>query len=134
MAINLRRRHPLTTNPNVSIGIAFPLDEINMFKGTKTIKDQLKSNFLNLLLTEPGERVMEPNFGIGLKKLLFESNISEDNLNETINNQTQRFIPQITLIRVDTRFNPDEHLLSIKLDYKFNFDSTVDSIQLNFLE
>jgi len=134
MAISLTKVHPLTANPNISIGVAFPLDEINIFKGTRTVRDQLKSNFLNLLLTEPGERVNEPNFGIGLKKLLFEPDINEDVLSETINNQTQRFIPQITLMRVNTQFNPNEHLLSIKIDYKFNLDNTIDSIQLNFLE
>ena len=80
MANNLKRKHPTSLTQNTTIGVAFPLDEVNMFKGTKTETEQLKSNFLNLLLTEPGERVMEPNFGIGLKKLLFESSVDEDSL------------------------------------------------------
>ena len=64
MARNLTRKHIHDLNQNLTIGVAFPLDEINMFKGTKTIKDQLKSNLLNLLLTDPGERVMQPKFGV----------------------------------------------------------------------
>jgi len=67
-----RRISPLDINKNVTIGVAFPLDEVNMFKGTTTVKEQVKSNLINLLLTERGERVNEPNFGVGLKKLLFE--------------------------------------------------------------
>ena len=50
-----RRINPLDLNKNVKIGVAFPLDETNMFSGTETIKEQLKANLLNLLLTYPGE-------------------------------------------------------------------------------
>ena len=67
-----RRISPLDINKNVSIGVAFPLDDTNMFKGTQTLKEQVKANLINLLLTQPGERVNEPNFGVGLKHLLFE--------------------------------------------------------------
>ena len=70
-----RRISPLDINNNVSIGVAFPLDDTNMFKGTQTLKDQVKSNLINVLLTQQGERVMEPDFGVGLKHLLFEQNI-----------------------------------------------------------
>ena len=134
MATNLTRKHVFDLNQNLTIGVAFPLDEINMFKGTRTIKDQLKSNLLNLLLTDPGERVMQPEFGVGLKKLLFESKIDTQGLNEAIHNQIQRFVPQIDLINSSLNFNPDNHRLSIKIDYKFKLDNESDSIQLNFLE
>ena len=65
-----RRINPLDINRNVTIGVAFPLDEVNIFKGTETFKEQVKSNLINVLLTEKGERVNEPNFGVGLKILI----------------------------------------------------------------
>ena len=133
MAINPTRINPLDANGNVSIGVAFPLDEQNMFKGTRTIKDQLKSNLLNLLLTEPGERVMEPRFGVGLKKLLFENDINTDVLQGTIRNQIQIYTPQISLLGVRVEPDIDKHMLYIKLDYTYIIDNSVDSIQLNFL-
>lgn len=34
--------------------------------------DQIKADMLQLLLTEPGERVMEPSFGTPLNRLIFE--------------------------------------------------------------
>jgi len=37
-----------------------------------TIKDTVQQNLTNLLLTIPGERAMDPDFGVGLKKYLFE--------------------------------------------------------------
>ena len=69
-----RRIRPLDINKNVTIGVAFPLNDVNMFKGTQTIKEQVKSNLINLLLTEPGERINELSFGVGLKNLLLEQN------------------------------------------------------------
>jgi len=82
-----RRINPLDLNKNVKIGVAFPLDEENMFSGTETIIEQIKANLLNLLLTYPGERVNLPNYGVGLKNLLFEQNIDLESLKETIQNQ-----------------------------------------------
>ena len=45
-----RNISPLDINKNVSIGVAFPLDSTNMFKGTQTVKEQIKSNLLYILL------------------------------------------------------------------------------------
>ena len=44
----MARLNLLDLNNNITIGVAFPLDEVNMFKGTRTINEQLKSNLLNL--------------------------------------------------------------------------------------
>jgi len=41
---------------------------------TQTGINQIKSDLLTLLLTEPGERVMLPNFGTPLKRFVFEPN------------------------------------------------------------
>ena len=35
------------------------------------ISENIKQNFKNLILTVPGERVMLPDFGVGLKQYLF---------------------------------------------------------------
>mgnify|MGYP003640493941 CR=1 FL=1 len=126
----IKRKNPLDFNKNVTIGVAFPLDSKNMFKGTPTTKEQVKNNLLNLLLTQKGERINHPNFGIGLQDLLFEQNINEDVLHEEIYNQIQFYIPEITLVNHSIDFNPDEHTLTIKLVYQFNLDSTQDAISI----
>ena len=43
-----RRINPLDLNKNIKIGVAFPLDEENMFSGTETFIEQVKHNLLNL--------------------------------------------------------------------------------------
>ena len=127
-----RRINPLDINQDVTIGVRFPLNNVNMFKGTQTFKEQVKSNLLNLLLTEPGERVNEPNFGVGLKKLLFEPNLNVEILKEKINTQIEFYIPVITLSDVIFNQLEDEYKLFIVISYSFNLDGSKDAIQLNF--
>ena len=124
----LKRKNPLDINKNVTIGVAFPLDEVNMFRGTPTTKEQVKNNLLNLLLTKQGERINHPNFGIGLQDFLFEQEVDNVSLNEQIHNQIEFYIPDITLSKSSINFDPDEHTLTIKIIYKFNLDSTKDAI------
>ena len=127
-----RRISPLDINKNVSIGVAFPLDDSNMSKGTQTLKEQVKANLINVLLTVPGERVMEPEFGVGIKSYLFEQNINLEDLKNNINDQINFYIPEISLSDVIVDFIEGEHLLFIKIIYNIKADNSVDAIQLNF--
>ena len=127
-----KRISPLDINKNVTIGVAFPLDNVNMFKGTRTVKEQVKTNLINLLLTEPGERINELNFGVGLKKLLFEQNPNIEILKERISNQIEFYIPTISLLDINVNFENDEYKLFIIISYSFNLDRSKDAIQLNF--
>ena len=127
-----RRINPLDLNKNVKIGVAFPLDETNMFSGTETVKEQVKANLLNLLLTYPGERINLPNYGIGMKNLLFEQNIDLETLKEKIQTQISTYIPSIQLRNISTNQSEDKHALFISLSYVYLLDGSSNSIQLNF--
>jgi len=127
-----RQINPLSINGNTTIGVAFPLDDVNMFSGTQTFKEQVKSNLLNVLLTDRGERVNQPQFGIGLKSLLFEQNINEEGLKEKISHQIGIFIPEIELVDLQSEFVDAENLLYLSITYLFKLDGTEDTIQLNF--
>ena len=130
--LSRKRKNPLDLNKNVEIGVAFPLNESNMFKGTETIREQAKSNILNVLLTYPGERINLPDFGLGIKKLLFEQNIDLESLKLKIQNQINRYVPHIRLNNVQTGKSEDEHTLFISLTYTYTLDNSEDTIQLNF--
>lgn len=129
---NYIRINPLDLNKNVAIGVAFPFNADGVFNQTLTQKEQVKSNLINVLLTEPGERVNLPAFGVGLKNLLFETEIDTNSLESRIDNQVKIYIPEITLISANAQFSPDEHILYIKIVYRYNPSSEVDAIQLNF--
>ena len=128
---NTRKINPLDTNNNIRIGLGFPLNSVNMTSGTTNTKDQLKSNFLNLLLTVPGERINQPNYGVGLKRKLFENNLDESTLLEDISNQTSFYMPEISLNSIKINQDIDEYKTTIALDYSIA-DQASDSIQINF--
>ena len=67
---------PINDRENVAIGIRFPFNAEGVFYSTYTTKEQAKNNLINILLTEPGERIFLPNFGVGLRQLLFENAIT----------------------------------------------------------
>jgi phage baseplate assembly protein W len=57
------------------LGLQYPL--VKTPRGILAQKsgiDQIKADMLQLLLTNPGERVMLPTFGTPLRKLMFEPN------------------------------------------------------------
>ena len=118
------------------IGVGFPLDRESIVEGNTNVKDQLKSDLLMLLLTDPGERVFLLDYGVGLKKLLFEPN--GENITETlktmINKKLSKFLPQISILSTQTNSNLEEdpHSVSISIQFKYNIDNSADSIQLNF--
>ena len=129
---NIKRINPLDLNNNARIGVAFPLNDENMTSGTQTTKEQLKANFLNLLLTIPGERLNHPTYGIGLKGQLFENSIDEVTLQENINGQLAFWIPEITINDVSLKQNIDQYRISLTLTYSIALDGTEDSIQINY--
>ena len=73
-----------------------------------------------LVLTIPGERVMEPDFGVGLKTYLF-SNFSEDIYPEIklkIQRQAARYIPLVTITSVDVfLISPDTNSFAVSIKY-----------------
>lgn len=127
-----KRISPLDINNNTRIGVAFPLNDVNMTSGTETTREQLKANFLNLLLTVPGERVNHPTYGIGLKSQLFEQTLDETTLLENINNHLAFWIPEITVTEAVLKEDRDYYRISLTLTYSIAFDGLKDSIQINY--
>lgn len=57
------------------LGLQYPLVMTHRgIMAQKTGIDQVKADLLQLILTNPGERVMLPNYGIPLRTLAFEPN------------------------------------------------------------
>ena len=127
-----KRINPLDLNNNARIGVAFPLNDENMTSGTKTTKEQLKSNLLNLLLTVPGERINHPTYGVGLKNQIFKNSIDAITLQENINGKLAFWLPEIVITEVNVQQNTDQYRVSITLNYSITLDESEDSIQINY--
>ena len=83
----------LPQNDKVAVGVTFPFDGPAVFNQSFTTKEQVKSNLINLLLTSPGERLMNPTFGVGIRNLLFEQTIDKEQVKNRITDGAQLYIP-----------------------------------------
>ena len=129
--LDLTKIHPDDLNKNTTIGVSFPLMEGGIFRGTQTFKEQVKSNIIHVVMTQKGELINRPNFGVGLKNLLFEQNIDVQGLEQEIKNQFDFFIPEISLDSVTAEFIEAEYLIYIKIGYRIKYNGESDAVQLN---
>lgn len=109
--------YPIRKSP---LGFLYSQDGIN----------QIKSDMLVLLLTNPGERVMNPTFGTPLRTLIFEPNdVKLQSLAKNmIVNSIKKWEPRIAITAIEvlskvdeTSLNPDDlkedldHILFIRI-------------------
>jgi|10_taG_2_1085330.scaffolds.fasta_scaffold152649_2 phage baseplate assembly protein W len=61
----------------------------------KKFNEMVQQNLKNLILTSPGERIMDSKFGVGLYNFLFEQDTVEvrHSILESITNQVSRYMP-----------------------------------------
>lgn len=81
--------------------------------GLRIIKNDLKQ----LLLTSPGERVMRPNFGTGLRRFTFQQldNQSINEIRGEIEQSIQIFEKRVELTDIIFNASPDESVVEISV-------------------
>lgn len=130
----------LVDEQDKSVGVTLPLRKGNngYFEVSYTTKDQIKSNIKSLLLTQKGERLMQPTFGSDLKRYLFEpisSNLDsfiEDSIMEAINT----WMPYVTVesIIYDTSNDlKDMNRIDLELKYSLKYSNSQTLEQLNIV-
>ena len=128
------RVNPLDLQGNIAIGVALPFNAPGVFKSTYTTKDQIKSNLVNLLLTDVGERVMNPTFGCNLKRFIFEG-ITEnniDNLKENLSDSIAVFVPEVAVTDIIVVPNNDFNAIDLTINYVLKISSTPDQVTVQF--
>jgi len=119
-------------NPNTYVGLSFPLrrDKFNDFAMTKNSLEQAQHNLKNLLLTSPGERAMQPEFGSNIRAICFEQ--IDKNLPVTIEkevrNAVEIWLPYINIQEVNT-LTEDQDQNKIHVEIKFSTTLNPQSIE-----
>ncbi len=99
------------------IGPKLPL-HIDMMDGYALIRrfnEMARQNLKMVILTNPGERVMIPEFGVGIKTYLFE-NATENTFNEIefrIRQQARMFLPYLKINSINFLSERDDFNTSI---------------------
>ncbi len=111
--------NPIDAELNVALGLDLPMSTANGtgFKQNYLTIDQAVANAKNLLRTEPGERVMLPQFGCGLRRTLFEQLTDQAlvELDNRIRNNFATFLPYIFINELQITPKPDDNKLLVKL-------------------
>ena len=127
---------------DVFIGLDFPLhrgdDRSGMFASTSTTLEAVKVNVRNLLQTELGERVMQPNLGVKLKQFLFEP-FTEDirmAIQNSIIDTFSIWLPFVTISTLDVGMSEaNNNTLKIFVEFALNRDpTTTESVQVTIGE
>ena len=105
------------------------------YAATKTLREVAKQNFINLMLTSPGERVMDINFGAGLRQYLFEQKTSGllETIASNVREQVRIYLPfiQLNAINFNTSVESNEsseQVLEIRIDFSVPALGSLDTI------
>tara|TARA_R110002074_G_scaffold84263_1_gene187182 strand:+ start:242 stop:631 length:390 start_codon:yes stop_codon:yes gene_type:complete len=93
----------------------------------KTHAEVVRQNLKSLILTSPGERVMEPEFGVGIRHFLFEHDNAavQGDITSKIREQVNIYMPFVEILNVsfnsfsstrDIDFDPNQ--LGVSIEYK----------------
>jgi uncharacterized protein len=85
-------------------------------------KDQaaIKQAIVSLLLTDPGERLFQPELGSGLRSFLFEplDSATAALINASVRDTLERYEPRIDIIDISTTPNSDENGYEVSLSFE----------------
>ena len=119
-----------------AIGVVLPIQIGNTgFNQSYTTAVQTKSNIKNLLLTKKYERLMQPNLGSDLQKVLFEMNDDslEEKIENAINNSMETWLPFVTIEDIsEEQTNELKDANQVNVSLKFRIDNSVNLETLSF--
>ena len=132
MAVQISYRHPLDIDKRVAIGVSIPFNGTAVFNPIYITNDQIKSNIINFVLTNKGEKLFQPNYGADLRRMIFE-NINENNLKTLeikLTNDIQNNFPNV-VIQSLVFSQPTSQDYSLQLDITYTyFNNSSQNIQI----
>ena len=121
---------------DVFIGIDLPFhrenDKNGYFATTSTTLEAVKVNVINLLQTELGERLMQPNLGVRVKRFLFEPFTEDvrDAIQNSIIDTFSIWLPFVEIVTLNVSMS-ETNTLGIFVEFVLNRDpTTTESVQV----
>lgn len=123
-----------------AIGITLPiqLGNTGYFEQSFDTLTQVKSNFINLILTRRGERVHQPEFGCRIHEYLFEQ-LTPENIEGarlSVVQAVEQWMPFLELVQFElnaTAEEIDRNTLKLYVGYRLRQNPNIrDSIILTF--
>ncbi len=132
MAIELGRvnTEDLSVNSYKSLGIGINRrsDSNGIFATNYTTIKQTKDNIINLISTRKGERVMQPDFGCDIHKIIFEPIYGEDvksRIIDTIEDAIAMWLPFVLIQNIEFPYD-DEDIDNNKIKVSIKFSLRIN--------
>lgn len=103
----------------IGINVLFN-NSTSVFNQTFTTKEQVKSNLINYILTNKGERFFDPLFGGNLRASLFEPDTTFDSITARLEQEIYAYVPNIIIRNIGIKNFSDQNLVNLVLDYSIN--------------
>jgi hypothetical protein len=99
---------------------------------TKSPSEVIKQSIKRILMTTPGERVMQPEFGCKLKSIVFEPNDSVlvGDIHYILKEAIKRWEPRVVVEFIDIQQYPDNYEVVVTIKYLNKFDNSKDVLSL----
>jgi phage baseplate assembly protein W len=134
MAVQIAYQHPLDIDKRVAIGVSIPFNGSAVFNPIYITNEQIKSNIINFVLTNKGEKLFQPNYGADLRRMIFE-NIDINTLKTLevkLTNDIQDTFPNVEIQSlVFSLPTYQDYALELNIAYSF-FNNPSQNIQIIF--
>ena len=118
---------------SLTLRIPIEKDPVDGFQTIKSFNDLVKQNLKMLILTNPGERIMEPTYGVGARAYLF-NNFNDGTiiaLKTKITEQAGFYLPGVSILNiVTTGTNVDAGTIKLSIQYSIPQLGVSDSIDV----
>jgi len=132
MATQVPYQHPLDIDKRVAIGVSIPFNGPAVFNPVYITNEQIKSNIINYILTNKGEKLFQPNYGADLRKMIFE-NIDDNSLKTLeikLTSDIQNTFPNVSIQSlVFSQPTYQNYALQLDITYSF-FNNPSQNIQI----
>tara|TARA_A100001515_G_scaffold144700_2_gene149618 strand:+ start:6542 stop:6943 length:402 start_codon:yes stop_codon:yes gene_type:complete len=105
-------------------GPKWPLKKGNkdVFEMYEDVNDQISFYLKCLILTSPGENLSDPNYGVGLRRFLFEQNLqsTRETMASVVSSQIITYLPYLDLQDVEvsaTSAEIDSNSMTLRVIY-----------------
>ena len=132
MAQIINNVFPSPNSGSAALGFSFPFSGRAVFNPTYTTREVVKTNLINWLLTNQGERVFRPTFGANLRALLWEG-INEGTtsaLEATIQDNIASNFPTIEVKKIQFNNQTDKNTINFVLDYEVHNIGETDQVNI----
>ena len=130
--------------PGLSFSLPIYTDDVDGFKLNKTYLDLAQQNLKCLILTNPGEKIMHPTFGVGIKRYLFEPMTSDTHqkISSKIHEQAEEWLPYIEILNLEiiephspsgrARGMTSANEIAVKITFEVTVLGQIDQLKLYF--